>query len=200
MLNGRQDLDRQALTCRFGGTWNRFGPANRLFVQLPLMNGFLTSFSRQVGIQLPLRFVEGVLGIHSGAVGRVIRFFHSLSEESDLRIDGRRCRFALPARRSTTCFGRQLFVRGFYVTPPARLNGLVQSVQGSVSLVCGLSYSAFFKQPPEHRPVHRFNHQRLGLFDFGKLSHGALTIARHNGKVQREGSVVSPRKAIAVSI
>jgi len=44
--NGRQKLNRQALTCRFGGTWNRFGPANRLFVQLPLMNGFLTSFSR----------------------------------------------------------------------------------------------------------------------------------------------------------
>jgi len=197
VLNGRQDLDCQALNCRFAGTMSRFGPAYRPFVQLPRLNGFLTSFSRQVRIQLSLRFVEGVFRSHSGPVGCVIRFFHLLSEESNLRIDGLRFRFALPAWSSATCSRRQLFVGGFHVTAPARLNRLVQFVQGSVGLVCGLSYSALFKQPPENRPVHRFNHQHLGLFDFGELSHGGLTIVRHNGKVQRDG--VSPGKAIAVS-
>src|SRR5208282_3298092 len=115
-----------------------------------------------------------------------------LSEESNLRINGLRCGFALAARSSATCFRR--FVGGFHVTAPARLNRLVQFVQGGIGFVCSLSYSALFKQPPENRPVHGFNHQRLGLFDFGELSHGALTIIWHNGKVQRDGGVVSSVK------
>ena len=200
VLNGRQDLDRQALTCRFGGTWNRFGPANRLFVQLPLMNGFLTSFSRQIRIQLSLRFIEGVFRSHSGPVSCVIRLFHLLREESNLRIDGLRFRFALPAGLSAACFRHRRFVGGFHLTAPARLNRFVQFVQGSIGLVCGLSYSALFKEPPENRPLHGLSHERLSLFDFGELSHGAPTIARHSGKVQRDGGVVSPRKAIAISI
>ncbi len=197
MLNGRQGLDRQALNFRFAGIKSCFGQAYRPFVQLPRLNGFLTSFSRQVRIQLSLRFVEGVFRSHSGLVGCVIRFFHLPSEESNLRINGLRCGFALAACSSVTCFRRQRFVGGFHLAAPARLNRLVQFVQGSIGLVGGLSYSALFKQPPENRPVHRFNHQRLGLFDFGELSHGALTIVGHNGKVQRDG--VSPGKAIAVS-
>ena len=200
MLNGRQDLDRQALNCGFAGTMSCFGHAYRPFVQLPRLNGFLTSFSRQIRIQLSLRFIEGVFRSHSGPVSCVIRLFHLLSEESNLRIDGLRCRVALPAGSSASCSRRQLFVGGFHVTAPARLDRLVQFVQGSIGLVCGLSYSALFKEPPENRPVHGFNHQRLGLFDFGELSHGALTIIWHNGKVQRDGGVVLPGKAIAAGI
>ena len=192
MLNGRQELDRQALNCGFTGTMSCFGHAYRSFVQLPRLNGFLTSFSRQVRIQLSLRFVERVFRIHSGPVSCVIRFFHLLSEESNLRIDGLRWRVVLPAGSSATCFRRQLFVGGFHVTAPARLNRLIQFVQGSIGLVGGLSYSALFKQPPENRPVHGFIHQRLGLFDFGELSHGAPNIARHNAKVQRDGGVLLP--------
>ena len=124
MLNGRQDLDRQALNCGFAGTMSCFGHAYRPFVQLPRLNGFLTSFSRQIRIQLSLRFVEGVFRIHSGAVGWIIRFLHPLSEESNLRID-LRCWFALP---SATCLRRQLFVGDFHVTAPASLNRLVQFV------------------------------------------------------------------------
>jgi len=194
MLNGRQEFNRQALSCGFAGAMSCFGHAYRPFVQLPRLNGFLTSFSRQIRIQLSLRFVEGVFRIHSGPVSCVIRFFHLLGEESNLSIDGLRWRVTLPAGSSTTCFRRQLFVGGFHVTAPARLNRLIQFVQGSIGLVGGLSYSALFKQPPENRPVHGFNHQRLGLFDFGELSHGALNIARNNGKVQRDGGVVSPRE------
>jgi len=67
-------------------------------------------------------------------------------------------------------------------------------------LVCGLSYSALFKEPPENRPLHGLSHERLSLFDFGELSHGALTIVRDNGKVQRDGGVVLPGKAIAAGI
>ena len=200
MLNGRQELDRQALNCGFAGTMSCFGHAYRPFMQFPRLNGFLTSFSRQIRIQLSLRFIEGVFRSHSGPVSCVIRLFHLLSEESNLRIDGLRFRFALPAGSSATCFRRQRFVGGFDVTAPARLNRLVQFVQGSIGLVCGLSYSALFKEPPENRPVHGFNHQRLGLFDFGELSHGALTIIWHNGKVQRDGGVVLPGKAIAAGI
>ena len=181
-------MDRQALSCGFAGTLSCFGQAYRPLVQLPRLNGFLTSFSRQIRIQLSLRFVEGVFRGHSGPVGCVIRFFDLLSEESNLRINGLRCGFALAARSSATCFRR--FVGGFHVTAPARLNRLVQFVQGGIGFVCSLSYSALFKQPPENRPVHGFNHQRLGLFDFGELSHGALTIIWHNGKVQRDGGVV----------
>jgi len=194
MLNGRQELDRQALNCGFAGTMSCFGHAYRLFVQLPRLNGFLTSFSRQVRIQLSFRFVEGVFRIHSGPVSCVIRFFHLLSEESNLRIDGLRWRVALSAGSSATCFRRQLFVGSFHVIAPAHLNRLVQFVQGSIGLVCGLSYSALFKEPPENRPVHGFSHERLSLFDFGELSHGALTIVRDNGKVQRDGVVVLPVK------
>lgn len=202
MLNGRQDVDRQVLSSHFGGAFsgNRFGPTNCLFVQLPLVNGFLASLSRQVSIQLSFRFIEGVFGIHPGAVGRVIRFFHFHNEESCFRINGLRHRFCLPTRCSAARFRRQLFVDGFYVTAPARLNGLVQFVQGRVSLVCGLPYAALVKQPLEHRPFHRLHHQRLGLFDFGELSHGAKTIARDKGIVQRGGGgVISRGKAIAVS-
>jgi hypothetical protein len=194
MLNRRQDLDRQALNWGFAGPMSGFGHAYRPFVQLPRLNRFLTSFSRQIRIQLSLRFVEGVFRIHSGPVSCGIRFFHLLSEESNLRIDGLRFRFALPAGSSAACSRRQLFVGGFHVATPARLNGLVQFVQGGIGLVCGLSYSAFFKQPPEYRPVHGFSHERLSLFNFGELSHGALTIARDNGKVQRDSVVVLPVK------
>lgn len=200
MLNGRQDLDRQALNCGFAETMSCFGHAYRPFVQLPRLNGFLTSFSRQIRIQLSLRFIEGVFRSHSGPVSCVIRLFHLLSEESNLRIGGLRCRVALPAGSSASCSRRQLFVGGFHVTAPARLDRLVQFVQGSIGLVCGLSYSALFKEPPENRPVHGFSHERLSLFDFGELSHGALTIIWHNGKVQRDGGVVLPGKAIAAGI
>ena len=72
-------------TC-FAGTRHRLGPANCLFVQLPLTNRFLTSFSRQSGIQLPLRFVEGCLGIHSGPAGRVIGLLHLFGVQPDLRV------------------------------------------------------------------------------------------------------------------
>ena len=187
-------MDRQALSCGFAGTMSCFGQAYRPLVQLPRLNGFLTSFSRHIRIQLSLRFVESFFRSHSGLVGCVIRFFHLLSEESNLRIDGLRCGFALAACSSATCFRRQRFVGGFKVAAPARFNRLVQFVQGSIGLVGGFSYSALFKQPPENRPVHGFNHQRLGLFDFGELSHGALTIIWHNGKVQRDGGVVLPVK------
>src|SRR5208282_1880072 len=149
---GETNLDRQALSCGFAGTLSCFGQAYRPLVQLPRLNGFLTSFSRQIRIQLSLRFVEGVFRGHSGPVGCVIRFFDLLSEESNLRINGLRCGFALAARSSATCFRR--FVGGFHVTAPARLNRLVQFVQGGIGFVCSLSYSALFKQPPENRPVH----------------------------------------------
>lgn len=194
MFNGRQDSDRQALNWCFAGALSCFGHAYRSFVQLPRLNGLLTSFSRQIRIQLSFRFIEGVFRSHSGPVSCRIRFFHLLRDESNLRIDGLRWRLALPAASSTTCSRRHLFVGGFHLTAPARLNCLVQFVQGSIGLVCGLSYSALFKEPPEDRPVHGFNHQRLGLFDFGELSHGAMTIVRDNGKVQRDGSVVLPVK------
>ena len=195
MLNGRQDSDRQALNCGFAGTMSCFGHAYRPFVQLPRLNRFLTSFSRQIRIQLSLRFVEGVFRSHSGPVSCLIRFFHLLREESNLRIDGLRFRVALPAASSAACSRRQRFVGGFHLTAPARLNGLIQFVQGSIGLVRGLSNSALFKQPPENRPVHGFSHQRLGLFDFGEFSHGALTIVRDNGKVQRDGGVVFMKEA-----
>ena len=194
MLNGKQNLDRQALNWGFAGTMNCFGHAYRSFVQLPRLNGLLTSFSRQIRIQLSLRFIEGVFRSHSGPVSCVIRLFHLLREESNLRIDGLRFRFALPAGSSAACFRRRRFVGGFHLTAPARLNRLVQFVQGSIGLVCGLSYSALFKEPPENRPLHGLSHERLSLFDFGELFHGALTIVRDNGKVQRDSGVVLPVK------
>ena len=200
MLNGKQNLDRQALNWGFARTMSCFGHAYRSFVQLPRLNGLLTSFSRQIRIQLSLRFIEGVFRSHSGPVSCVIRLFHLLREESNLRIDGLRFRFALPAGLSAACFRHRRFVGGFHLTAPARLNRFVQFVQGSIGLVGGLSHSMLFKQPPENRPVHGFNHQRLGLFDFGEFSHGALTIIWHNGKVQRDGSAVLPGKVIAAGI
>ena len=187
-----KDLDRRALSFRSARPMSCFGHAYCPFVQLPRLNRFLTSFSRQIRIQLSLRFVEGVFRIHSGPVSCVIRFFHLLGEESNLSIDGLRWRVAWAAGSSTACFRRQLFVSGFHIAVPACLNRLIQFVQGSVGLVGGLSYSALFKQPPENRPVHGFIHQRLGLLDLGEFFHGALNIARHNAKVQRGGAVVLP--------
>ena len=200
MLNGRQDSDRQALNWGFAGAMSCFGQAYRPFVQLPRLNGLLTPFSRQIRIQLSLRFIEGVFGSHSGPVSCVIRLFHLFREESNLRIDGPRFRFALPAGSSAACFRRRRFVGGFHLTAPARLNRLVQFVQGSIGLVCGLSYSALFKQPPENRPLHGFIHQRLSLFDFLEFFHGALTIDRNHAKVQCDGALVFMKEANCTGI
>ena len=150
-----------------------FGRPNRFFVELPLMNSFLASFSRQGGIQPSLCFVEGFLGSDPGAAGRVIRLLYLPGVQSDSRIGDSDTGSRVRRIARAACFGSQLVVGGLYIAVPARLDCLVQFVQSRVGPVCGLAYSALFKQPPEQGPTRGLNHQRLGCFDFGKFLHGA---------------------------
>jgi len=176
----RKLVDYRALTCRLGGTRNRFGPPDCFFVQLPLVKGFFASFSRQAGIHLSFRFVKCVLGVRSRAARGIVCLFHFLHEQLYFAIS-RLARFAWLSFRSFSQFS----VSGFYFRAPARFNLFIQPVQSSIGPVSHFSDSALLKQPGEHRPIHRLGHQHFGLFDFWQLSHGAATIARSLRKVQR---------------
>jgi len=172
-------VDGAVLACRLAGTGNRFGSADCFFVKLPLVDGFPASFACEIGIQRSLGFIERIFRIGPRAAGSLVRFLDFAHERLNFRIGGRRCRFAL-----TAAFARQRFVSCFNFIPPARFRGPILFIQSGIGLVRDLSHFAFLKEPGEDRPVHRFGHQRLGVLNFGKLSHSPKTITSHQAKVQ----------------
>jgi hypothetical protein len=173
-------MKRQALRRRFRRTRTHFRLANCFFVQLPRVNRLPAAFSRQVGVQLALGFVERVLGSHACEMSGFVCFFHFLYKDSGFWID----RFEGDFSTSPPAARRQCLVGERDVTAPAGFHGLVQFVQGSISSIGGFSHSTLLKKPCQDRPVGRLHHQFLGRFDFRKLSHSTRNIAGDQGKVQ----------------
>lgn len=161
---------------------DRFSLPDCLFVQLPLVNGFLTSFSREAGIHLSLSFVEGFFCVDSGTTSCIIRMFDFLNKRLDFWISRSRGGFIGAVR----CFSRRVLISNFDFGAPARFDLRVQPVQGGIGPVCNFSHPALLEQPSEHRPFHGLAHQGLRFFDFREFSHGAMTIAYRPRKVERE--------------
>lgn len=182
MSKGSENIKRQTLRRRFRRTKTRFRPADCFFVQLPRVNGLPAAFSRQVGVQLALGFVERLLGSHACEMSGLICFFHFLKNGSGFSIDRFDAGFStsLPAARPR----RQCLVGGLDVTTPARFHGLIHFVQSRISSIGGFSHCPLVKKPCQNRPVSRLQHQFLSRFDVRKFSHNIRNIAGAMGKVQ----------------
>ena len=165
-----------------------FCQSDGFFMKLPGANRLPAAFPRQICIQLPLGLIESVFRGHSCAMRGVIRFLHLSRKQHDFRIDLARLRLAR-GTRGMSAFRHHLFVSGCYLTIPARFYVVVQLVQSSIGLIGGLAYSAFFKEPSKHRPIHCLIHHHFCFFDLAKFSHRAMNIAVQNTKVY-SGTVI----------
>lgn len=174
------------MNTRISGYWlsatgDSFGATNGFQIQFPLIKRHSAALARQISVQLSLGFGKSILSILSRTASSLIRIVHFFHKLLDLSAQGR-------MRLAPTILSERCLISRFDLIAPVGFRRPVQSVQRCIGGVCHFSHCTFAKQPGEDRPIHRFGHQRLGFFDFGKLSHSEKNIISREQKVQWAGA------------